>query len=207
MPFTALNTAFLHDGVLLHVPDNTTVPGPIQLILLSTGAHLGFAANPRLLVVMEKGSKATLIETHAGLAEGSYFTNTVSELVLGPGASLSHYKLQQESARAFHVATTQVVQQQDSSYASFLLDTGGRLVRHNLNVFLEHEGASARLSGLYLLNGEQHLDYSTFIDHAAPYTSSYELYKGVLGGEAHAVFGGKMLVRQGAAENQLSPDQ
>ena len=196
--FTALNTAFLRDGMLLHVSDDTTVSSPIQLIFLSTGAHLGFGAHPRLLAVMGRNSKATLIETHAGLAEGAYFTNAVSELVLGPGAQLSHYKLQQEGARAFHVATTQVVQQEDSSYASFLLDTGGRLVRHNLDILLAREGASAKLGGLYLINGEQHLDYSTFIDHAAPHTSSDELYKGVLGNEAHVVFGGKMLVRHGS---------
>ena len=196
--FTALNTAFMRDGTFLFVPDGIEVPGPIQLIFVSTGAHLGSASHPRLLTIMGRDSKATLIETHAALAEGSYFTNAVSELVLGPGASLSHYKLQHESTRAFHIATTQVAQGPDSSYASLLLDTGGGLVRHNLNVLLDHEGASTKLSGLYLLTGEQHVDYSTFIDHAVPYTGSDELYKGVLGGDAHVVFGGKMLVRHGA---------
>ena len=196
--FTALNTAFLQDGVFLHVPDDTTIPGIIQLLFLSTGAHQDAVAYPRVLVVMGKQSNATLIETHAALAQGIYFTNAVSELVLGPGAALSHYKLQHDSAHAFHVATTQVAQGRDSSYASLLLDAGGGLVRHNLNILLDQEGAATKLSGLYLLAGKQHVDYSTFIDHAAPHTSSDELYKGVLSGTARVVFGGKVLVRHGA---------
>jgi len=198
--FTALNTAFIRDGAFLYVPNSTTVPGAIQLMFLSTGSQEGTAAHPRILVVMDKDSKATLIETHVGPQLSRYFTNVVSEIVLGPGASLRHHRLQRESEQAFHVATDQVVQQRDSSYTSLMVDTGGGLVRNNLSVLLSEPGASARLSGLYLLAGQQHVDYSTFIDHAVPHTGSEELYKGVLDGNARVVFGGKVLVRHGAQQ-------
>ena len=198
--FTALNTAFLQEGAFLYVPDGTNTPGAIQLLFLSTGVHDGAIAQPRILVLMGDGSTATVIETHVGLEDGRYFTNAVCEMVLGRGASLSHHKLQWESPHAFHVDTNHVLQQQDSVYSSLLVDTGGGLVRHNLSVLLHEPDARVRLSGLYMLDGQQHVDYSTFIDHAVPHTSSEELFKGVLDDNAHVVFGGKMLVRHGAQQ-------
>ena len=198
--FTALNTSFLHDGVLLHVPDGIVVPSLIQLMFLSTAANTGAITSPRLLVLMGAGAQASVIETHVAIDAGGYFTNAVMETVLGPGARLDHYTLQYEGTDAYHITTNQVVQARDSSYASLVLDAGGGLVRHNINVLLQEEGATVSLHGLYLLNGEQHVDYSTFIDHAVPHTSSKELYKGVLRGSAHVVFGGKILVRPGAQQ-------
>jgi Fe-S cluster assembly protein SufD len=198
--FTALNTSFLHHGVLLHVPDGVVVQSLIQLIFLSTATNTGAITSPRLLVLMGAGAQASVIETHVGIDAGAYFTNAVMETVLGPGARLDHYTLQYEGKNSYHITTNQVVQARDSSYTSLVLDAGGALVRHNINVLLQEEGASVSLHGLYLLNGAQHVDYSTFIDHAVPHTSSKELYKGVLKGAAHVVFGGKILVRPGAQQ-------
>ncbi len=196
--FTALNTAFVQDGVFLHVPSGTALSAVIQLIFLSTATPTDTVSHPRVLVLMDRESVATVIESYSGPMAGRYFTNAVSEVVLGPGSRLDHYKLQAEGAGAFHVATTEVRQEGESRYTSLLMDHGGGLVRNNLNVLLHEEGARAELRGLYLLNERQHVDYNTFVDHAVPNTSSDELYKGVLSGKAHVVFGGKMLVRPNA---------
>jgi Fe-S cluster assembly protein SufD len=123
-----------------------------------------------------------------------YFTNAVTEVSVGEGATLRHYKIQREGARAFHVGTIEAHQARDSHYVSFALATGGALTRTNIYTTLDGEGAGATLNGLYMLNGEQHCDQQTQIVHAQPNCFSRELYKGVLDGRSHGVFNGKVFV-------------
>ena len=129
------------------------------------------------------------------LGEDRYFTNGVAEVVLARGAKLNYYTLQKESPQAFHVSNTHVVQGPASSFSSLVVDIGGGLVRHNLNVLLEGQEATCMLNGLSILGDAQHVDNHTFVDHARPHTTSRELYKGILGDTAHAVFAGNVLVR------------
>ena len=195
--FTALNTAFLHDGAFVYIPDGAVVEQPVHLLFVAASQE-EFAAHPRLLVVAGAESKVTVIETHIGLTGARYFTNTVTEIVVGEGASVEHCKLQRESPSAFHVGTTQVAQQRDSTFGSLSLDLGGGLVRNNLRALLDGRGSRCTLNGLYLPTGGQHVDNQTFIDHAQPHATSRELYKGVVSGSSTAVFNGRVLVRPDA---------
>ena len=195
--FTALNTAFVHDSALVHIPNGALVEQPVHLLFVSSSPE-GVAVHPRTLVVADRESRATIIETHLGLTGIRSFTNAVTEVVVGEGASLEHYRLQRESDPAFHIATMQVVQRRDSTFASLSVDLGGGLVRHNLRVLMEEQGSRCTLDGLYVLTGEQHVDNQTFVDHAMPHTTSRQLYKGVVNGRSRAVFNGRVLVRQDA---------
>jgi Fe-S cluster assembly protein SufD len=127
-----------------------------------------------------------------------YFTNAVTEVVAGPGAVVDHYKLQEEGRQAFHVALTQVYQERGSNFTTHFIGLGGGLVRNEVRTELDGEGCEATINGLYLANGQQHVDNLTVIDHARPHCASHELYKGILGGRARGVFNGKIYVRQDA---------
>ncbi len=107
---------------------------------------------------------------------------------------MNHYKIQRESAESFHVSTIQVSQGRDSVYHSFSFASGAALSRTNVYTRLEGEGAEARLNGLYMVDGNQHTDHQTFVEHLAPGCASRELYKGVLDGGSHGVFNGKVYV-------------
>ena len=197
--FAALNTAFVHDGAFIHIPDGVSVPEPIYVLFISTGAGGPHATHPRLLVLAGKDSSATLLQSYEAIGPSEvYFNNVVTEVVTQPGAALRLYKLQRESPAAFHVATTQAVLARDSRLSSTTVDLGGGLVRHDINVLLAESGADVALRGLYLGWGSNHTDNHTFIDHAVPDTSSEEVYKGILDDKAHAVFVGHVLVRRDA---------
>jgi Fe-S cluster assembly protein SufD len=200
--FTALNTAFIHDGAFISVPDNTDIEGPIQVLFLSSSQVEPIAAHPRLLVVVGKGSSVSILETYAGLSDGSTFTNAVAEYVAGEGSTIHRYRLQRESAQAFHVATTQADCQRDSRFDSVAIDMGAKLARHNLNVLMGAEGAACSLDGLYSVEDGQHVDNQIFVDHATPHTTSHQLYKGILDGKSHAVFNGRVLVRPDAQKTE-----
>ncbi len=194
--FTALNTAFIEDGALVQVPDGAVLEQPLQLLFVSTTPEAMSA--PRTLVIVGRDSKVTIVETYVGLTGGRYFANVVSEIAIGVGAVVNHYRVQQHSKEAFHVGTTQILQDRDSTFNSVVMDAGGALVRNNLNVDLAGENASCTLDGLYMVNGTQHVDNQVMIDHQQPYTTSRQNYKGILDGKSQAVFHGSITVREGA---------
>ena len=196
--FTALNTAFLDDGAVLHVGKEVEVARPIHLLYVSDASAGTGTSQPHNLVVLDRFAKATVIETYAGLDGGAYFTNAVTEAVVGDGATLTHLKLQRESATAYHVGTVDVRQARDSHLFSFSFATGAALSRTNVYTELRGEACGATLNGLYLGDGEQHIDHQTRIEHVEPNCYSREHYKGILDGSAHGVFNGKVYVHPAA---------
>jgi len=195
-PFTALNTAFLRDGGVIHVPAGVEMPVPIHLVYVTTPEADGTVSHPRNLIVLERNARASVVESYVALAGGAqYWTNPVTEIRTGPNSWLEHTRIQRESEAAFHVATTQVEVHRDSHYRSFSMAMGAALARHNLNVRLADQSSEALLYGLYLTRNEQLVDTHTTIYHDHPNCHSWEVYKGILDGRSRAVFNGKVMVQ------------
>ena len=192
--FTALNTAFLRDGAVVHVAKEVEAPLPVHLLFVTDAAGANNAANVRNLIVAERHAKVTVVESYVALGDARYFTNAVTEVSVGDGATVSHYKIQRESRRAFHVGTAEVTQGRDSHYVSFSFAIGGALSRTNVYTVLAGEGCGSTLNGLYMVDGEQHVDHQTRIEHAQPNCFSREVYKGILDGASRGVFNGKVYV-------------
>ncbi len=197
-PFTALNTAFLSGGAFLFFPAGVVVENPIHLLFISSAENSRFASFPRVLIVAGRGSSATVIESYASLKQGEYFTDAVVEVVIEDDARIEHYKVQNESEKAFHVARTIAELGRNSSYNSTVITLGARLSRHDISVNFNHEGAECWVDGLYIVEDGQHTDTHSVIDHKLPHCTSRQLYKGILNGKSRAVFNGKVFVRQGA---------
>jgi Fe-S cluster assembly protein SufD len=194
--FTALNTALIRDGAFVHVPAGVELPSPVHLLFVSSGETEGTVAHPRNLIVLEPGARASVIESYVALAPGRrYFTNAVTEVSSGEGAWTEHTRIQRESEGAYHIGLTHVDQARDSHYRSFTLAMGGAIARHNLHVRLNAPSIETLMYGLYLTRGDQVVDNHTAIYHDHPNCNSWEVYKGVMGGDSRAVFNGKVFVR------------
>jgi Fe-S cluster assembly protein SufD len=195
-PFTALNTAVAGEGALVHVAANAELARPVHLVFITTRDAVDSVVQPRNLIVVERSAKAAVIESYVTIAAGSpYWTNTVTEVVVGPNAWLEHTRIQRESEAAYHIGATYVDQQRDSHYRSFTMTMGGALARHTLHARLNNENIETLLYGLYFTREEQLADNHTAIFHDQPNCRSWEVYKGVLDGRSRAVFNGKVFVK------------
>ncbi|MBI4376209.1 MAG: Fe-S cluster assembly protein SufD [Elusimicrobia bacterium] len=194
--FAALNTALFEDGAYIEI-DGSPVE-PVHIVFLSAAQGEPAAAHVRVMIRLSAGSRAVIVEEYLSPGGTSNWTNSVAQIKLSENASLEHIRVQRDGAESLHVGLTEVRQARDSRYASRAFSFGGRLVRHDLDVRLEGEGAECQLDGLYFLKDSDHVDNHTRVDHAKPHTTSRELYKGVLDGVSRAVFNGAIVVRPNA---------
>jgi len=195
---TALNTMLMRDGIVITVAADTEISQPIELLVINSGATDNLAVHLRNVVVVKESSKATFVEHYVGLADSASMTNVVTEVVLEEAADLEHYKLQQESDSAFHIATLAAKQAANSNWHTNNISLGAQLARNDVHSRLEGEKSHTTMDGLYLVSDKQHVDNHTRIDHLVPNTTSNELYKGVLDDDSHAVFNGKVMVHKDA---------
>lgn len=191
--FTALNLAFAN-VVLITLPKETSFEKSFEF---NFSAEANSANFPHIIVVAEAGSKATIIENYESNAES--FTNTAIQIFVEENANLTHYRVQKESPEAFHIGTTEVTLKRGSLYNATNINLGARLSRHDINLKFTEEGGEAFVDGLYMLNGEQHHDTHSEIDHALPNCVSHQTYKGVLNDKSRGVFNGKVFVRENAS--------
>ncbi len=211
--FAALNTAFLQDGIVIHLAKNCVVEQPIHLTFLESSQ--GRMSFPRILVIAEQHSQATIIETHQSIGEQADFTVAVSEYALADEARLDHYRVTDVNKQSFHFVTQHARLARGSNFRSHAFTLGGSLVRNDLFAYLGAENIECTLNGLYTVDGSRLIDNHTTIDHAMPHCNSHEVYKGIIAGKGKGVFNGKIFVRQDAQKtdakqtNQtllLSPD-
>jgi Fe-S cluster assembly protein SufD len=196
--FTALNTALASDGVVIRVPNNTTVEQPIILRFITDARDKNIASQPRNLVIVGKNAEVTMAESYRTLGDRASFVNVVTEIALDRDARMQYYKVQDETEKAYHIGTTQVNQSDNSHFYSATVTLNGNFVRNNLNIVLNGQHAEAFMYGLYMPNGRQHVDNHTLVDHAMPNSYSSELYKGILDDNGTGVFNGKIYVRPDA---------
>ncbi|HWC73891.1 MAG TPA: Fe-S cluster assembly protein SufD [Gemmatimonadales bacterium] len=197
--FSALNMAFAGEGAFVHVPAKTIIEEPIQLLFL-TSDERQIVTHPRSLVVVEREGRASIVETYASLGDGvaPYWTNTVTEVVVGDGARVDYHRVQRESGRAYHLAATHTQQGRDSTLHLHTVAFGAALARHDIGTVMAGPGGTLILNGLYVLAGKQHADHHTTIDHAADHCESHEYFNGVLDEKSRGVFTGRIIVRPGA---------
>ena len=195
----AANGALFADGLAVHVPEDSRLERPVHAIFLS---REGVASHPRQHIHLGKAACATVIEHYASIGDGG-LDNTVSQVRLGDGAELTHYRLQQPGARQVHIGRVHI-DQQAGRYLGYSVSLGGQFSRLDLVADLAREGGHCELNGLYMTAGREHADCHTHIDHHAPSCISREFFKGVLDGRSHAVFNGKIVVHADAQQTDSS---
>jgi Fe-S cluster assembly protein SufD len=196
--FSALNTAFAEDGAYVRIRRGAVIDRPIHLLFVSAGTGAPAMTNPRNLVLAEEESQAAIVEDYVSLDDSVAFCNTVTEFVVRDNAIVSHYMVERENRQAFNVSTLRIEQGRTANVASHSLLIGGALVRNNVHPVLAGEGGECLINGLFIGGDRQHLDNYMLVEHAKPHCGSRQFYNGILDGQAHGVFHGRIIVHKDA---------
>jgi Fe-S cluster assembly protein SufD len=196
--FTALNSAFLEDGVFVHVSAGRELPGAVHAQFLTTAHADPVMTHPRTLFVVEDGAHATLIENYATLGDDAGFTNPVTEVIVGAKAVARHYLIERGNESSYSVSTLYVDQRADSDFTSHSALLGGALVRNNVFPTLNGEHCMSVLNGMYVPHGTQLHDNRMRVRHAEPNCESRQYYRGILADRAKAMFTGRIIVDEDA---------
>lgn len=192
----ALNLALANDGAFVHLARGTVLEDPVHVVFVASGDKV--AAFPRNLYVAEAGAHGNIVEHYVGRDGNATFTNTVTRVQVAADARLTHTRLQQEAPEAFHIAGIDVEQEAKSYFASHSISLGARLARHDIATRFVGERAESLLNGVYVADGQRHVDHHTLIGHAQPNCVSHEHYRGILADRGRGVFRGRILVAPGA---------
>ncbi|MEG4855230.1 Fe-S cluster assembly protein SufD [Microcoleus sp. B5-D4] len=196
--FTALNTAGLADSAVVFVPANMLIELPIHLLFLTAPGASPTMSQPHCLVIAEPGSNVTLVEDYATIGNVAAFTNAVTDVIVGENATVNHVRLQREGGEVVHIGKSAIEQSRNSRYTCHAISLGGKISRHNLEVFQRGEATETTLNGLTVAFGEQLSDTHSLIDFNHPHGTSRQLHKCIIGNKARAVFNGKVFVRKAA---------
>jgi len=193
--FTALNTTGFADGAVVWVPRDTAVAVPVSVVHIAHSSDGSSLVQPRTLVVVERGSQLTLIETFYG---NGGLVNAVGEYWIDPGAHLTHGRLQRQGDGSFHIGKTAVVQGANSTYRATTLAWGAQLCRHNFEVHQAGAQTTTDLHGLDIVGGNQHSDTHSLVALNHPHGVADQLHKSIVDDRGHTVFNGRVVVPQAA---------
>ena len=219
--FSALNMAFAEDGAFVHFGRGVVVEGPVHLLFVSTLDEAPLMNHPRNLFLLDENSQASIVEEYiwlgrlpqqanSGLAGGplgSGLCNSVTEIVAGNGAVLSHFRASHQGAgdeaaarngSRFNVSTLRIQQGRSANVSSHSVLLGGTLVRNNVHPVLAGPGGECLINGLFLCTGSEHIDNYMLVEHASPHCDSRQFYNGILAGHSRGVFHGRIIVHKDA---------
>lgn len=199
--FTALNSALLSDGFYIHLDTGVQLDKPIEILYLSSAQHNPTSSMPRVLLALDAGAHATVIERFCGTGEQVYFQNSVAQITLAADSQLTHYRLLQEQNQGYHLSTISVTQQQQSVYRNLNFEFNGAWLRTDIDINLVGSGAECQLDGLYLVDHGQQAEVHLDVKHQAPSCNSKQNYKGLLMGKGRTVFDGKIMVEKDAQQS------
>ncbi|MGA9383172.1 MAG: SufD family Fe-S cluster assembly protein, partial [Phormidium sp.] len=185
--FTALNMAGLADAAVVYVPKNQQIETPIHLLYITMPGETPILAQPHCLVIAETGSSVSIIEDFAVIGNVATFTNAVTQIWVGENASVNHIRLQREGREAIHVGRSAIAQSRDSRYTCNAINVGGKISRHNLEVFQTGEQTETTVNGLTMISGEQLSDTHSAINLSKPHGTTNQLHKCIVADKAHAV--------------------
>ena len=192
LPVKALNDAILSDALFIEIRAGWQSDVPLHIVSIGYGDHVGFSS--KIFVSAGENSQVNLLETHAGDSGSTYFSSCVSNIDIKAGARLGHYKFQNDTNTSTHLALAQISIEADAVYDNFVMSMGGILSRNEVRSLIAAPGVECCVNGAYLGTSNQHIDNTTFIEHAAEGSKSREVFKGVLADHAKGVFQGKIFV-------------
>jgi Fe-S cluster assembly protein SufD len=191
--FAALHGAFWDNGTFLYVPKGVVIEAPLRSIISSSLD--GSASLAHTLIVLDEESQATYAEDFTSPQAASMgFSSRVAEVILKQGANLHYVGVQRWDKTVSDFHTERTLLGRDATVVFQTVELGSKLSKGRVEAVFHGDGGNAKLLGLYIGDGNQHMDRYTLQDHRAANCTSDLLFKGVLTDKARSVFSGLIRV-------------
>ncbi|CAI8390994.1 MAG: FeS cluster assembly protein SufD [Flavobacteriales bacterium] len=192
----SLNTSYTQEGAYIYIPKSVLPEDPVQILHFSTGKNKPLWLQPRNIIIVEENARVEIIERHQSLKSHTGLTNSLTEIYAEKNSFIDYYKIQNDLESSNLIDNTFIDQKRDSNVRVHTFSFGGKLTRNNLNFYHKGENIQSTLKGLTILEGDQHVDHNTLVNHAQPNCESHQDYKGIFSERSVGVFNGKILVDQ-----------
>ena len=194
----SLNTSYTKEGAYIHIPKSVLPEDPVQILHFSSGKNKPLWLQPRNIIIVEENARVEIIERHQSLRSHDGATNSLTEIYAEKNSFIDYYKIQNDIETSNLIDNTFIDQQRDSNVRVHTFSFGGKLTRNNLNFYHKGENIQSTLKGLTMLEGDQHVDHNTLVNHAQPNCESHQDYKGIFSERSVGVFNGKVIVHENA---------
>jgi Fe-S cluster assembly protein SufD len=193
--FAALAETMVDGGLFVFIPRNVQVTLPLHFVTWLTGpAHFN-----RAVIALDEGAAVTVVQEWASPTSKTPALHAATmEALVGANAHLTLVELQSLGRNVWNFAHERVRVFSDSTVDWVTAAIGSRLTKNFSEVDLEGAGASAKMSGFYFTEENQHFDYDTQQNHLVPHTTSDLLFKGAVKDQSHSVWQGMIYVAPGA---------
>ena len=199
--FTWLNSALCLDGCVIDIDAKISAERPIEIIQIQTGDAVQWqSAMSRNFIFMGDYSKASITEGFVGTPGSKSFSNTVSSVHLGNSAKATYIKVQIENPDSYHLSYTRARLDQSADLRCLHFGSGSRLSRQELHCEMAGREAFTRADAVYLVEGDEHMDMRTVINHRCEQGASHQLFKGIVADRSRAIFNGKIYIGEGAQQ-------
>jgi Fe-S cluster assembly protein SufD len=196
--FACINSAFLHQGLLIDLPKKEQVPTPLQILYVSSGSPTQpVTTQPRVIVRLGAMAELKMIVKYVGV-QGNYFVNSVQDILVGEDAGMTYTQVQADATDAWHCSKTRIALERNSRFFASNASYGNKLTRHHIDARLKEEGAELRLNGVSVLNGEEQVHNFIRIHHEAPHCTSSQKFKNIVNDNGRSSMDGTVIVNQGA---------
>jgi Fe-S cluster assembly protein SufD len=206
--FALVNTFSFKDGALVFIPPDTAVETPIHILFLTRGGSQSQPVfYPRILVVLGDRAKARVVVTAISETPGGYFSNAVSEVCLGEGASLDYSAIERGGQNGFRFSSNRFYLKKESVLELFTFSQGGAWTRPETQVEFGGDHASATIRALSVLGGVSQAFHHVEVNHRAGLCKSRQFYKNILSGQSKSEFNSLVRVyrdAKGSDTNQLN---
>ena len=198
-PFYLINTASFSDGLFIKVKNSLIIDKnrPVVILNIFDPKSSDFSFQ-RTAILAEENSESTFVELRINSEKSPFFYNEVVQVVAEKSSRLNYYHYQNKSNEVFGVTNFFAHQHSQSLVNHYNFDFSGKQIRNNVNIHLDDQHSETHMYGVYMLEGDSHVDNHTTVDHRQPNCFSNELYRGILDGQSKGVFNGKIYVRPDA---------
>jgi len=194
----SLNHALVHDGIVLEIEDNYSFNKPLIIYNFFNKNVENKILNNKVFISLGNKCSLTLVDFHKCENNIKYFNNTIHNYTIKKDAILKKFSINASIDSSYNYNSSKINSYSNSVFENFLLSLGPNFIKNEIHCNLLENFSSCFVNGIMLLNGDQHHELKTNVNHKYENCKSSQLIKSVLLDRSNGTYQGKIYVDKSA---------